>query len=402
MTNGKKKIFEIQGNNNLFKYKKPETSGYWDLTGGIINIDDTDPAKNWTYTATTYSWCNGSGTWNDPYIIENVTINANGANFGIKIENSNNKYFIIRNCSVSNSIMDAIRIHNSNNGMLSNNIIVSNYVGFYFRDCSNLTIEENTVEQSAAYGMYCLSTFNSTIRLNNLAKNQIGFELISCNDNAIIYNGIGECTNGAGIDLIGSDNNSIQTNIIRLNTGNGIYCSASEYNIIEDNTLLENINGIKLFESHRTEIKDNTIKQNNLDGVNLENSNYNTIIGNNISENIENGLYLSNSSNNDIFENSFIRNIQWGINLYLNSNDNHIRGNIIQDNGYGCILDWGLNNINEDNVCSGNIFIYFISWFIHHPLILITFIVGIVIGTIGIAKIIRKHKKKLGNTSSKA
>ena len=43
-----------------------------------IIIDDLDPTKNWSYTASHYDWCSGSGSKEDPYIIENITIDGLG------------------------------------------------------------------------------------------------------------------------------------------------------------------------------------------------------------------------------------------------------------------------------------------------------------------------------------
>ena len=53
-------------------------SGIWDLTGSPIFIDDSNPSQNWSYTASHYDWCSGSGSWADPYVIENITINGQG------------------------------------------------------------------------------------------------------------------------------------------------------------------------------------------------------------------------------------------------------------------------------------------------------------------------------------
>ena len=44
----------------------------------MIYINDDDPNFNWSKTAADNDWCSGSGTYSDPYIIENLYINANG------------------------------------------------------------------------------------------------------------------------------------------------------------------------------------------------------------------------------------------------------------------------------------------------------------------------------------
>ncbi|NHJ25786.1 MAG: hypothetical protein EAX89_14485, partial [Candidatus Lokiarchaeota archaeon] len=58
---------------------------------GRIHIDN-----NWTYTAGNYTWCTGSGTYPDPYIIQDLVIDGGGSGSCIWIENST-VYFRIEN-----------------------------------------------------------------------------------------------------------------------------------------------------------------------------------------------------------------------------------------------------------------------------------------------------------------
>jgi len=77
------------------------TSGYWNLPPFVIDDSATGVgAQNWTW-AETQPWCSGSGTFEDPYIIENVTIDGGWGNC-ITIKYSD-KYFRIENCTVINS-----------------------------------------------------------------------------------------------------------------------------------------------------------------------------------------------------------------------------------------------------------------------------------------------------------
>ena len=50
--------------------------------GYNIHVDN-----NWTQTRAMYAWCTGSGTFSDPFIIQDVEIDANGG-IGILIENN--------------------------------------------------------------------------------------------------------------------------------------------------------------------------------------------------------------------------------------------------------------------------------------------------------------------------
>ena len=76
-----------------------KTVAYWDLSP--IVIDNEHPTKNWIITATTYDWCNGSGTSTDPYIIEYLSINGQDSANCLEIRNSE-VYFVIRNCKFYN------------------------------------------------------------------------------------------------------------------------------------------------------------------------------------------------------------------------------------------------------------------------------------------------------------
>ena len=91
---------------DVYKYTNInlKTAGYWDLTGSLILIDDNDITRNWSYTASTYDWCSGSGTWKDPYLIENVTIDGRDVGTSLKILNSKTAYFVIKNCTIYNSL----------------------------------------------------------------------------------------------------------------------------------------------------------------------------------------------------------------------------------------------------------------------------------------------------------
>ena len=120
----------------------------------------------------TYSWCNGAGTWDEPYIIENVTINANSNNFGILINNSNNIYFKIRNCTIFNSALGnlnaGIRLENSDNGTLINNTCSDNNEnGILMLNCVNITITDNTIENNTQYGVYINDSNCENINIYN-------------------------------------------------------------------------------------------------------------------------------------------------------------------------------------------------------------------------------------------
>jgi len=215
----------INDDTNMDNIRK---SDYWpDLTS--IHID-----ANWTYTVGNYSWCSGSGTWNDPFLIENVTVDAGGTNHGILINNSITQYFIIRNCTVRNSgtaFRDAgIRLENTNNGTIINS------------DFSTISL-----------GILLLNSDNNTISHNNVSN---------CNSGDYGY----------GIEISeDSDDNIITENIVHNNQKYGIALSSSDRNDIFENDVYKNgLDGIYIYYSDDCNLWGNLVKNNSRYGVDLD------------------------------------------------------------------------------------------------------------------------------------
>ena len=150
-------------NNNITN--QLTSAGFWNLTGSPISIDDNDPSKNWSYTASHYDWCSGSGNWTAPYIIENVTISGQDSGNCIEIKNSDT-YFIIRNCSLYNSGSSSyagIKLDNVDNGKIINNNCSNNiYYGIFFDECNNNTLSGNTASNNIR-GIFLIDIYKNTL-----------------------------------------------------------------------------------------------------------------------------------------------------------------------------------------------------------------------------------------------
>lgn len=118
-----KRAFVFESYSNSGNYYNPSSAGYWIITNKIhIN-------NNWSDTVLDYDWCSGSGTWNNPYTIQNMTFNNLNLGNCIEIENSTD-YFVIRNCTIIDTGLlwsdAAIKLNNTFNGSITNNTITSN------------------------------------------------------------------------------------------------------------------------------------------------------------------------------------------------------------------------------------------------------------------------------------
>ncbi|GAH68445.1 unnamed protein product, partial [marine sediment metagenome] len=149
--------FNCNNGNHLKPQKKDQIqikrSGTWNLTGSPILIDDLDVNLNWSKTALENDWCSGSGTWDNPYKIENVTIDGQSLNSCIEIKNSN-VYFIIQNCIVYNSgpsDESGLYLFNVNNSRIINSTCSNNNnynFGIRLSSSNNITIFGNVANNN--------------------------------------------------------------------------------------------------------------------------------------------------------------------------------------------------------------------------------------------------------------
>ncbi|MFX1443539.1 MAG: nitrous oxide reductase family maturation protein NosD [Promethearchaeota archaeon] len=216
-----------------------KNSGFWNLTRAPIYIDNSRSNCNWEKISSKYNWCYGSGTLEDPYIIENVIINGKNSGSCIIIRNSN-VHFIIRNCILYNSGWSifnwgsGIKLINTNNGkIVNNNCSYNNGYGILQIQCSNNNISQNIVNYNSYNGIYSWRSDSCLILKNEINYNEInGISFWFCNSNNITGNKINENQNG--INLIMSNNNFITFNYL-VGNNVSIYQFWSYGNIIRGN-----------------------------------------------------------------------------------------------------------------------------------------------------------------------
>jgi len=287
--------FDTHSLDNRLKLSK-----YWDLTGSPIFIDDDNPTYNWAITAATYDWCSGSGTWSDPYIIENVTINGQNSGSGIFIRESS-VYFIIRNCTLSNSgnnlptLDSGINIQNTRNGFLINNsIITNNGFGIVLEDANNFSVLDNRIINNDRSGVFMDTQYDN----------------VNSNDNLI-------------------ENNTIPSN--------------NEYGIYIDATWNPSITEIK-----NNIIRNNIINFNDLDGIRSIDAESNSIIKNEIFNNTEDGIHIRDD-NSLIIGNTIFNNTEFGI-------ENYGHSNIIKEGNYFLGNSYGIRNVGDNTIIRQNNF----------------------------------------------
>ncbi len=161
-------------------YKTPKSSGFWVM--GPLHIDDNGGGDYTWATAVGQVWCSGDGSLNTPYLLENITIDAGGTESGILIEDSNGKYFTIRNCTVMNAGTNlmanaGIKLLTSSNGTVVENNCLNNIKSGIYLGYSNYNfITNNYIYNSSGVGIRIYQSDHNEVLDNNITE---GFTIFS-------------------------------------------------------------------------------------------------------------------------------------------------------------------------------------------------------------------------------
>jgi len=300
-----------------------------------IFIDGDDLANDWDdCDAVT-----GSGTIEEPYVIEDLEIDAGGSGSGIYIRDST-AYLNIVNCELINSGSSSrdsgIRVENCENLNISDcNVKLNTGNGIYLYSSTDNTLTGNTAVNNSDDGIVLYSSSNNNILTGNTAANNSNYGMvISSSSNNNILTGNTVSNNSNGILLYSSNDNTLTGNTVANNTS-GIILPYSHYNTLTGNTFVNNSNyGIAMESSSNNNLTYNTAI-NNSHGISLYSSPVNTLTGNTVTNNSIYGIFLGgNSVNNGIF--------------YNNINTNQIGIEIDSSSSGSILYNWIWDNTNYD------------------------------------------------------
>ncbi len=337
----------------------------------------------------------GSGTENDPYIIENWSISAENAN-GIEIRNTTVN-FIIRNCQVEkgcNKYWVGISLDNVVSGKVENCTLENNHDGIQLRRSSNNILTNNVFENNAWRGIWLSYSDNNTLSNNTCENNNWSGISLSHSDNNTLTNNASTNNNGCGIHLYSySDNNILVNNVCENNGNTGIELWFSDNNTLINNTCRNNQSGIYLWASNNITMENNALSNNRYNfGVwdkfahQIDNSNTvngkpilylrnksslvinqdnepgylgfvsceNVVVGNVLLENNGQGVLLANTKNSRVENVRATNNYLYGICLRYSDN-NTLRNNTCRNNEIsGIHLSYSSSNTLANNNCRRN------------------------------------------------
>ncbi len=304
----------------------------------------------------------GSGTAEDPYVIEGYNITTSSSS-GIYIYGTT-KFFIVRNCYVDAENY-GILIWDVTYGTatIENNMCINNGYGIYldYSGSSGSTISNNTCSYNDVYGIYLWYSSGSTISNNTCSyNNNYGIYLwyssgSTVTDNTCYHN------NNYGIYLWYSAGSNVNLNTCYHNKDYSICLAFSGSSTVSDNTCNSDY-GIGLFDSGSSTVANNNCNNNHW-GIYLDSSDSSIVSDNDCSYNHNFGIYLYNSSSCFLSYNLFQENGEYGIDLHSSSANNLIHNNTFVDNNLGGTSqghDDGANNYWYDStIQEGN---YWSDW----------------------------------------
>jgi parallel beta-helix repeat protein len=181
--------------------------------------------------------CTGSGTYSDPYVIEDLVIDGGGSGSCILIENSE-VYFRIENCTLYN-FGEGIRLWNVSNSLVFDNNFSSGIWGIYLLYYShNNTISGNTIN-CQEFGIRLLGYDNNILGNIINVSQPLGYSY------------------GISISWGGSNNNLISGNTVYL-ARVGIHIDEGYNHIIMNNTINNSeLKGLRLMRTNNITISEN-------------------------------------------------------------------------------------------------------------------------------------------------
>jgi len=373
-------------------------------------IDDNGNGNfTWVQASNQLAWVYGSGTYSDPYVIEDLIIDGLNSGSCILIENSI-VYFKIENCSISNSgsaFYDAgiqlqsvsngtlinnnasnnnnfgIMLYKSDNNTISGNTVYNNeygislntsdnnnvsgniannnnQYGIYLNPSENNTIIGNTINNNDQYGIYLKQSNNTIVSGNFLEGNLLGaYYEEDCINNNFNWNVINDTTDMIVIDDNGGGNFTWSQAVEQLAWVYGSGTSSNPYIIKDLKIDGQNSSSCILIENSNVYFKiENCIVYNssqgniilpNYDaGIKLDNVTKGVLINNNCSNNNGMGIFVNNTTN-IIMSGNFINNTKGHGILITYTNNSIVSGNNVSDNVAGILLAYSNNNTISEN-----------------------------------------------------
>lgn len=286
------------------------------------------------------------GIYKEGNIILDKTVNLIGVNFPIL--DGENKYEIL-SIKAANTLVSgfkiqhsgfatlddpcAIKVYDTRNVIISNNILDDNFFGIYLQFSKNCVIKNNQItahgieEQQIGNGIHCWKSDSLQIIANKVSGHRDGiyFEFVT---NSVIWRNLSTSNIRYGLHFMFSNNDSYISNIFKNNGA-----------------------GVSVMFTHKVKMFNNIFTENWGDaayGLFLKEISDSYIFGNRFNENTE-GIHMEGTSRIKIEKNIFQAN-GWGMKIQASCMENEI----VSNNFVGNTFDISTNGSLVLNTFNGN------------------------------------------------
>ncbi len=278
----------------------------------------------------------GDGSEETPFMIDGYSIDAEGGNYSILIQNTVS-HIVVSNCSLYNATYPAIynnghglKIFLAQNVTAVSNSLFNNSYGIYVEWAASVSLRDNTIFNNSLEGIRLANSINVTVTGNTINTN---------------YN--------AGIDAVNMDGLFIGSNAIS-GSMNGLYIQASGNSMIIDNNVTNSgSTGVYLYQSDDLRFIGNSCNGSGRDGVAINIANRGRFENNSLFDNARYGLQMYYSTSDNVVKNNVIHGNEAGI--YSGYDQNFYIDNELYDNGIGIHFHRGDRNAVEGNDIHHNI-----------------------------------------------
>jgi parallel beta-helix repeat protein len=296
--------------------------------------------------AASRNW-NGTGTPSDPYVLENLTIDAGGSPNCIYFADTTLS-FVIKWANLTGASGAAIEFYNVINGRVEGSSIHDNVDGISLVASFDNSIDGVNSSGNGRYGLSMDHSGGNFISSSTFGGNQVGIRMWSSSENELTsVNCTGSIENG--MYLSASSYNTLDQVNCSWNGQSGIYMTSSRWNEMTGSILSNNTIGIWMdYSSDNNTIEASTVHDNSYVGANLTHSNGNIIRANTfVGE-----PYATNITNS--WDDTFTANIMTGCSMLLQGDlgtftsqqitaDNLVNGRSVI---YNKSVDLGTNNVD--------------------------------------------------------
>lgn len=323
-------------------------------TGGAIRIESNEDFKPSNGVS------GGSGTPQDPYIIEGIRINSStpgvsepyGVYTGMYIF-STDVHFIIRDCVVENlgPVGVGISLSYVKNGRIENCTLRGMRTGISFLGSSAITIQSNTITDCET-GIESGSSASSNIEMvgNTILNCEEGISFHYLDGSKALGNTVRGCDHG--LRVTDSMDSLIENNIVQGN-GDGITISASLYGFGNVTVSRNNVSGNEgsgiVLTAENITLQDNTCTGNGGYGIMIDyvvgglSAVNNIVKGNVASQNVGGGIYVGYTCTGNIIRENLCTGNNYNSQYYFDGTpyfydiEVYEAGNILENNVYETI-----------------------------------------------------------------